>query len=40
MQRDAAKDPASEPNALRAKLLINQVRFVFFGLCAHTKGNS
>lgn len=25
MRRDAAKDPATEPNAMRAKLLINQV---------------
>ena len=38
MQRDAQKDPATEPNALRARLLISQVFlllfiYIFFGLC-------
>ena len=28
MQRDAQKDPATEPNALRARLLISQVFFI------------
>lgn len=38
MRRDAQKDPATEPNALRARLLISQVFlllfiYIFFGLC-------
>ena len=42
MQRDAAKDIASEPNALRAKLLINQVKFftTLDHTHTHTEGNS